>query len=218
MRQAFTLIELMIVIAIIAIIAAIAIPNLLESRITANESAAAASLKSGIFAGEVQFSAGAYSDMDGDGRGEYATNHMELAGMTHGSTGTTKGENNTARVLTLIAPTFNVADGNPIGAYRYQIDTDTTAYSAGTGTSEDATMSNGETFWGAYAAPAVAGSDGRRAFGIALSGVVYATKANIADTSLILATIATAGSGIFLTSPTSSNPANLTTFAVPYQK
>ena len=34
MRQAFTLIELMIVIAIIAIIAAIAIPNLLESRIS----------------------------------------------------------------------------------------------------------------------------------------------------------------------------------------
>jgi len=32
MRQAFTLIELMIVIAIIAIVAAIAIPNLLESK------------------------------------------------------------------------------------------------------------------------------------------------------------------------------------------
>lgn len=41
----FTLIELMIVIAIIAIIAAIAIPNLLTSRISANESSAAASLR-----------------------------------------------------------------------------------------------------------------------------------------------------------------------------
>jgi type IV pilus assembly protein PilA len=61
-NKAFTLIELMIVIAIIAIIAAIAIPNLLESRITANESAAAASLKSGLFPAEVTFQGGNYCD------------------------------------------------------------------------------------------------------------------------------------------------------------
>lgn len=42
---AFTLIELMIVVAIIAIIAAIAIPNLLESRMQANESNAILALK-----------------------------------------------------------------------------------------------------------------------------------------------------------------------------
>lgn len=38
MRKAFTLIELMIVISIVAIIAAIAIPNLMESRKSVNDS------------------------------------------------------------------------------------------------------------------------------------------------------------------------------------
>lgn len=43
--RGFSLIELLIVVAIILIIAAIAVPNLLKSRIAANESAAVANLK-----------------------------------------------------------------------------------------------------------------------------------------------------------------------------
>lgn len=58
-------------VALPAVIAAIAIPNLLESRVTANEAAAAATLKSGVFASQVQFQAGGYQDADGDGVGEY---------------------------------------------------------------------------------------------------------------------------------------------------
>jgi len=70
-EKGFTLIELMIVVAVIAIIAAIAIPNLLRSRMSANEAGAIGALRT-ISNAEVQFQTGGFVDADADNVGDFA--------------------------------------------------------------------------------------------------------------------------------------------------
>jgi len=74
----FTLIELMIVVAIIAIIASVAIPKLMSARLAANESAAISTLRS-ISSAQAQLQSSAAIDTDSDGGGEYGF-FGELAG------------------------------------------------------------------------------------------------------------------------------------------
>ncbi len=67
----FTLIELMIVIAILSIIASIAIPNLLASRLNANERVAISTLRS-VASAQADCQAGAKIDVNLNSTGEYA--------------------------------------------------------------------------------------------------------------------------------------------------
>jgi type IV pilus assembly protein PilA len=66
-QKGFSLIELLIVVAIILIIAAIAIPNLMRARMSANESSAAGSIRT-INTGEVSYAA-AYPSIGFSGLG-----------------------------------------------------------------------------------------------------------------------------------------------------
>lgn len=95
----------------IAVIAAIAIPNLLESRVTANEAAASATLRSGIFPAQVQFQGGAYIDEDHDGVGEYGT-----LGEMSGRVKAGRIEAGSMRLLT-----GSLAEGDTANGYRFRM-------------------------------------------------------------------------------------------------
>lgn len=145
-----------------AIIAAIAIPNMLESRVAANEAAAAATLKSGVFPALIQFQAGGYADSDADGIGEY------------GFPAEMSSDANPAKVELNLLFGDHWRDETPEkSGYRYRIYLP--AKNGGATTNRaDVDPNAAEQLFIAYAWPAD-DDGGRRAFAINHTGQVYST-------------------------------------------
>lgn len=167
MKKGFTLIELMIVVAIIAIIAAIAIPSLLRSRMAANETAAMAACKALAEAQEIYHR----TDYNKDGKLEYA---RRMAGVNSLLETTAN-----AGDLLLIDPAFGDAEGagtaasvTPKAGYVFTI---LTAQGASAPGGAKTWMSGGRLVraHGASAVPKAYENTGRNCFMISSTGTIY---------------------------------------------
>lgn len=179
-NQGFTLIELMIVIAIIAIIAAIAVPNLLSSRLAANESNAISTLRN-LASAQAQFQSTGSVDNDQDGTGEYGS-FGEMAGLTNLNV---RG-NGPAITLDppILASTFQNIDGtgrvNKSGFLFLLFLPDAGGVgqpeAANGGPAGGVDDDNCEIYWGCYAYPVDDGTTGNRAFFANQRGEIIQTK------------------------------------------
>jgi prepilin-type N-terminal cleavage/methylation domain-containing protein len=181
-KAGFTLIELMIVVAIIAIIASIAIPRLMSARLSANESAAVATLRS-LSSAQAQLQSSSAIDTDGDGGGEYGY-FGELAGAVPLRVSNAGAPAAGVAGDELTPPVLSTAFGNVDAAgvvvrsgYCFQIYLPDGAV-APAGIAEGGALpdaDNGEILWCAYAWPAQVQNTGNRSFFINQEGDLLST-------------------------------------------
>jgi prepilin-type N-terminal cleavage/methylation domain-containing protein len=171
--RAFTIIELMIVVAIIAVIAAITIPSLISSRIASYETAVVGTLRS-LMNAQSTFVTRCVVDQDGDGQGEYGF-FTELSGTSIPRTKFVK-----LAIGDVFSGAFGAIDANGVvgkAGYCFVLYLPTAMGPAITEVgglpAANATDANAqETRWACYAWPVDYGSTGYRCFVVTQQGEI----------------------------------------------
>lgn len=166
-QRGITLLELLIILVVIALIVTIALPSLLSSRLSANETAAVGTIRL-ILQSQVQFAARKEADLNGNGTGEFGT-FGEMSGnvaVRAANGGTTFLEpgvvNQSFSAISPLGEMFR-------GGYYFRIYLPGPAGEGlielpGGGADPNVDPAKAEATWCVYAWPANYGSTGRRTF------------------------------------------------------
>ena len=187
----FTIIELMVVVAVIAVVLAISVPNVLAARVSANESAAIANLRT-VSSAQAQYQAAARADVDGDGLGEFGT-LAEMGGVrgVRIAADGTEGIPLDAAVLSRSFGRLNANGEASRSGYLYRVFLPAAGGKATTEMTEtgdllaDVDVELSETTWCVYAWPQDQSRSGNRAFFVNQRGAVTATDGGYNGTAAI---------------------------------